>query len=103
MSSDRRALRRPRIGEVWSVSQRITNSRGSCSPKSKPPMRPIDKLRLPRKPRDSARELSSLFEFFATFPIAPFDQAAADLFESLQAARVRIATRDLRIAAITLT
>jgi predicted nucleic acid-binding protein len=30
-------------------------------------------------------------------------QAAADLFESLQAARVRIATRDLKIAAITLT
>ena len=32
--------------------------------------------------------LSSLFEFFATFLIAPFDQAAADLFDSLQAAMV---------------
>jgi len=46
--------------------------------------------------------LSSLFEFFAKFLIAPFDQAAADLFDSLQSARVRIATRDLKIAAISL-
>jgi hypothetical protein len=43
-----------------------------------------------------------LFEFFATFLIAPFDQVAADLFDSLQAAMVRIATRDLKIAAISL-
>src|SRR5271163_1413086 len=63
----------------------------------------IAKERLARRQVAAYRELSSLFEFFATFPIAPFDQAAADLFESLQAARVRIATRDLKIAAITLT
>ncbi len=49
------------------------------------------------------RELSSLFEWFATFLIAPFDQVAADLFDLLQSARVRIATRDLKIAAISLT
>ena len=36
------------------------------------------------------RELCSLFEFFATFLIAPFDQAAADLFDSLQAAKIRL-------------
>ncbi len=48
------------------------------------------------------RELGSLFEFFATFLIVPFDQATADLFDSLQAAMVRIATRDLKIAAISL-
>ncbi len=63
----------------------------------------IAKERLARRQVAAYRELSSLFEFFATFPIVPFDQAAADLFESLQAARVRIATRDLKIAAITLT
>ncbi len=48
------------------------------------------------------RELSSLFSFFAVFPIAPFDQAAVDLFDSLRAARLRIATRVLKIAAISL-
>ena len=41
--------------------------------------------------------LFSLFEFFATFLIAPFDQPAADLFDSLQAGKIRIATRDLKI------
>jgi tRNA(fMet)-specific endonuclease VapC len=43
-----------------------------------------------------------LFEFFATFLIAPFDQSTADLLDSLQVAKVRIATRDLKIAAISL-
>jgi tRNA(fMet)-specific endonuclease VapC len=62
----------------------------------------IAKERLARRQVAAYRELSSLFEFFATFLIAPFDQAAADLFDSLQSARVRIATRDLKIAAISL-
>jgi tRNA(fMet)-specific endonuclease VapC len=62
----------------------------------------IAKERLARRQVAAYRELSSLFEFFATFLIAPFDQATADLFDSLQAARVRIATRDLKIAAISL-
>jgi tRNA(fMet)-specific endonuclease VapC len=48
------------------------------------------------------RELGSLFEFFASFEIVPFDRSAADLFDSLQAAKVRIATRDLKIASISL-
>ncbi len=62
----------------------------------------IAKERLARRQVAAYRELSSLFEFFATFLIAPFDQAAADRFDSLQSARVRIATRDLKIAAISL-
>ena len=62
----------------------------------------IAKERLARRQVAAYRELSSLFEFFAAFPIAPFDQAAADLFDSLQAAMVRIATRDLKISAISL-
>jgi tRNA(fMet)-specific endonuclease VapC len=62
----------------------------------------IAKERLVRRQVAAYRELSSLFEFFATFLIAPFDRAAADLFDSLQSARVRIATRDLKIAAISL-
>ena len=62
----------------------------------------IAKERLARRQVAANRELSSLFEFFATFLIAPFDQAAADLFDSLRGAKVRIATRDLKIAAISL-
>ena len=48
----------------------------------------IAKERLARRQVAAYRELSSLFEFFATFPIAQFDRAAADLFDSLQAARL---------------
>ena len=62
----------------------------------------IAKERLAQRQVSAYRELRSLFEFFASFQIAPFDRAAADLFDSLQAAKVRIATRDLKIAAISL-
>jgi tRNA(fMet)-specific endonuclease VapC len=62
----------------------------------------IAKERLARRQVAAYRELSSLFEFFAAFMIAPFDQAAADLFDSLQSARIRIGTRDLKISAISL-
>jgi tRNA(fMet)-specific endonuclease VapC len=61
----------------------------------------IAKERIAHRQVSAYRELSSLFAFFAAFPIAPFDQAAADQFDSLQAAKVRIATRDLKIAAIS--
>jgi tRNA(fMet)-specific endonuclease VapC len=62
----------------------------------------IAKERLARRQVTAYRELSSLFEFFATFLIAAFDQTSADLFDSLQAAMVRIATRDLKSAAISM-
>ena len=62
----------------------------------------IAKERLAQRQVRAYRELSSLFEFFATFPIAPFDQAAAQQFDALRAAKVRIAAGDLKIAAIAL-
>ena len=62
----------------------------------------IAKERLPQRQVAAYRELGSLFGFFATFPIAAFDRAAADRFDSLHAAKIRIATRDLKIAAISL-
>jgi tRNA(fMet)-specific endonuclease VapC len=40
---------------------------------------------------------------FTSFQLLPFDQAAADVFDSLRGKRVRIGTMDLRIAAIALT
>ena len=62
----------------------------------------IAKERLAQRQVSAYRELGSLFGFFAHFHIAPFDFAAADRFDLLQAAKVRIATRDLKIAAISL-
>ena len=46
--------------------------------------------------------LVGLFRFFAGWRILPFDQAAADQFQSLLARRVRIGTMDLKIASIVL-
>ncbi len=48
------------------------------------------------------RELTQLFEYFNEFTILPFDEAAADRFELLRSAKLRIGTMDLKIAAITL-
>jgi tRNA(fMet)-specific endonuclease VapC len=48
------------------------------------------------------RELGRLVEFFQAFTLAQFDDRAADQFASLRSARVRIATMDLKIAAIAL-
>ena len=62
----------------------------------------IAKERTAQRQVSAYRELSSLFVFFATFPIPPFDRDAADRFDALKAAKVRIATRDLKIAAISL-
>src|SRR3954451_24691018 len=58
----------------------------------------IAKERIVHRQVSAYRELSSLFAFFAAFTIAPFDQAAPDRFDSLQAAKVRISTHDLKIA-----
>ena len=66
-------------------------------------MAAIAKERLAQRQVSAYRELSNLFAFFASFPIAAFDRAAADLFDSLKAAKIRFATRDLKIAAISIT
>jgi tRNA(fMet)-specific endonuclease VapC len=49
------------------------------------------------------RELGSIFGFFANFVIVPFDENAATEFHQLQAAKVRIGTMDLKIAATALS
>ncbi len=47
-------------------------------------------------------ELLELMEFFSEWHILPFDQKAAQQFHDLKAAKVRIGTMDLKIAAIVL-
>jgi tRNA(fMet)-specific endonuclease VapC len=48
------------------------------------------------------RELARLFDYFRAFTILPFDEKAADRFDDLRAAKIRLATMDLKIAAIAL-
>lgn len=60
----------------------------------------IAKEREPRRQTFAYRELGELFEFFAGYQIAPFDEAAADEFTRLRASKVRIGTSDLKIAAV---
>jgi tRNA(fMet)-specific endonuclease VapC len=48
------------------------------------------------------RELAELFTFFSGYHIALFDDPSAERFDALRAAKVRIGTSDLKIAAITL-
>ena len=47
-------------------------------------------------------ELARLFEYFRTFTISLFDEPAADCFDNLRAAKIRLGTMDLKIAAIAL-
>jgi tRNA(fMet)-specific endonuclease VapC len=62
----------------------------------------VNKEKTARRQVFAYRELGDMFAFFAKYVIAPFDDPAADRFDELKAAKVRIGTRDLKIAAITL-
>ncbi len=46
--------------------------------------------------------LVGLFRFFAAWRVLPFDNRAADMFDSLRAQKVRIGSMDLKIASIAL-
>ncbi len=48
------------------------------------------------------KRLVGLFDFFGRWPIAPFDEAAANQFKRLRQQRVRIGTMDLKIASTAL-
>ena len=43
--------------------------------------------------------MANLFDFFAAFFLALFDEHAADQVDLLQAAKIRLGTMDLKIAA----
>jgi tRNA(fMet)-specific endonuclease VapC len=48
------------------------------------------------------RELALLFEFYEAFEIVPFGEAAARQFDELRRQKLRIGSRDLKIAATAL-
>jgi len=47
--------------------------------------------------------LLEIFQSYITTPVLPFDAAAAAIFDGLHAQKIRVATMDLRIAAIALS
>lgn len=63
----------------------------------------IARERLVRRHIAPYRELATLFEFYGDYRIVLFDEQAADRFDQLKAAKLRIGTMDLKIAAIALT
>lgn len=46
--------------------------------------------------------LAALVRFYCKWKILPFDEPAADRFQSLRSAKIRVGTIDLKIAAIAL-
>jgi tRNA(fMet)-specific endonuclease VapC len=62
----------------------------------------IAKERQARRQVMAYGELARLFDYFRAFTILPFDERAADQFDSLRAGKIRLGTMDLKIAAIAL-
>jgi tRNA(fMet)-specific endonuclease VapC len=62
----------------------------------------VAKERIARRQVAAYRELANLFAFFAEFYIVAFDEQAADQFDHLRTAKLRLGTMDLKIAAIAL-
>ncbi len=62
----------------------------------------IAKERLSRRQVVAYTELARLFEYFRLFHVAQFDERAADQFDTLRSAKIRLGTMDLKIAAIAL-
>ena len=52
---------------------------------------------------DAYANLLGLFQFYRNWLILPFEELAAQRFRDLRAAKIRISTMDLKIAAIVLT
>jgi len=62
----------------------------------------IAKERYAKRQVTAYRELANLFDFFAEFTIALFDEPAADKFDELRTAKIRLGTMDLKIAVTAL-
>ncbi|MFO0851645.1 MAG: hypothetical protein U0871_24245 [Gemmataceae bacterium] len=56
----------------------------------------------PEQYTEAARRLSQSLDFYRTSQLLPFDERAAAEFKRLRAAKIRVGTNDLRIAAIVL-
>ena len=62
-------------------------------------------IRRVREPRDQVSayvKFRRLFEFFAVWQVFDFDASAAEQFDRLRLARIRVGTMDMKIASIVL-
>lgn len=62
----------------------------------------IAKERQARRQVRAYAELIGLFEYFRKYTVVPFDDRAAERFDDLRAAKLRLGTMDLKIAATAL-
>jgi tRNA(fMet)-specific endonuclease VapC len=65
-------------------------------------MAQIRRVRVPTRLVEPYRHLGELFAVFADWTILPWDERAVEEFEELRNLRIRVASMDLMIAAITL-
>src|SRR6266542_6683442 len=63
----------------------------------------ISRARTPAEVIRGYTLLLGVFQRYHVAPVLPFDVAAAAVFDGLRAQRIRVATMDLRIAAIALS
>lgn len=62
----------------------------------------IHRAKNPQRQIASYRRLGELFDDIASMTVLPFDEDAANVLSSLRAAKLRVGTLDLKIAAIAL-
>jgi tRNA(fMet)-specific endonuclease VapC len=65
-------------------------------------MAAIRRIQDPHRQVNAYAKLGQLFRFFATWDVRGWDNVAADQFQALRQAKIRIGTMDLRIASICL-
>lgn len=62
----------------------------------------IHRAKSPQRQIASYHRLGELFDDFAAMTVLPFNEDAANVLSSLRAARVRVGTLDVKIAAIAI-
>ena len=65
-------------------------------------MAAIHRVREPRHQINAYARLQRLFRFFATWNVWEWSETAADAYDSLRRAKIRVGTMDLKIASIAL-
>jgi len=65
-------------------------------------MAAVRRVHDPHRQITAYARLQHLFRFFATWSVLPWNEAAAQTFDSLKLARIRVGTMDLKIASIVL-
>ncbi len=65
-------------------------------------MAAIHRIQDPHRQINAYAKLQQLFRFFATWNVLEWNETAADEYDSLKRAKVRVGTMDLKIASITL-